>query len=146
VSIAIIIASVSFLSAQNYETGFGVRLGYPYGLNVKHFVNEVSALDATLYSTGKNIGIVALVDWHQDVENYKNWKWYWGPGAHVLFNIVPDQNGNTVLLGLDAVVGAEYTFNDAPISLSFDWVPSLNIIEDFGLSLFNAGVSVRYIF
>ena len=146
--IVLIIVSIGTiaLNAQNYKTGFGIRLGYPYGINMKHFVSKTTALDATLISTGGNIGIVALIDWHGEIEGNKNWKWYWGPVAHLMFDFIPDDYGNDVLIGLNAVVGAEYKLRNTPISLSLDWVPSLNIIGEFGLDLFNAGLSIRYVF
>lgn len=146
VALSLVIGGIVGLNAQNYETGIGLRLGYPYGINIKHFVSKTTALDATLISSGEYLGLVALIDWHENFEGYSQWKWYWGPGAHLKFNFVPDVNGNTVLLGFDGVLGAEYTFKNDPISISFDWVPSLNIVEHFGMDLINAGISVRYVF
>ena len=38
------------LNAKDYKTSLGLRAGYPYGLTIKHFVNEYNAVEGILAS------------------------------------------------------------------------------------------------
>jgi len=148
--ILIIISSLfifsSVLNAQKYDMSVGLRLGYPFGINAKMFLNEITAIEATVLSDGNDLGVVGLMDFHQPCKRNENWQWYYGAGAHLGLDIF---DGQGISLGLDAIAGAEYIFKEAPISISIDWIPSLNLIKpekENVLNLMQFGLSARYIF
>ncbi|NMD02520.1 MAG: hypothetical protein GYA71_04535, partial [Bacteroidales bacterium] len=55
--------------------------------------------------------------------------------------------GNTyTVVGVDGIIGLEYSFDEIPINLSLDWKPSFSFV---GYSHFfpdGAAFSIRYIF
>ena len=50
-----------------------------------------------------------------------------------------------VITGIDGVAGIEYTFDEIPINISLDIVPSINVIPYVGYWQRGA-ISVRYVF
>jgi hypothetical protein len=48
-------------------------------------------------------------------------------------------------MGIDGILGIEYTFDDAPINLGLDLKPSLNLFGYTGLWA-EFGLSARYVF
>jgi len=153
---ALIIFSSLFIintvaNAQDYKTGIGLRGGYPSGITVKHFFAQKSAVEGVLSFGWGGIGITGLYQLHNQIPDAPGLKWYYGFGAHFATANAKESNpfentyGSTIFLGADGVIGLEYTFKDAPISLSLDVLPILNIIESPGI-WFNAGLSIRYTF
>jgi len=153
---ALIIFSALFIittaaNAQDYKTGIGLRGGYPSGVTVKHFFAQKSAVEGVLSFGWGGIGITGLYQLHNQIPDAPGLKWYYGFGAHFATadadksNPFENNYGSTVFLGADGVIGLEYTFKDAPISLNLDVLPILNIIESPGI-WFNAGLAIRYTF
>ena len=77
--------------------------------------------------------------------------WYYGGGAHIGF-----WNGNNVkwgtagtsytVIGIDGILGIEYSFSEAPINIGIDWKPAINIIGYTGFWGDGGALSIRYIF
>lgn len=97
------------------------------------------------------MGVTGLYQLHNPFPDVREMTWYYGLGAHFATanaskkHPFDSASGSDVFLGIDGVIGAEYTFKDAPISLSLDILPILNIIESPGVWL-QAGLSIRYTF
>ncbi|MDI3526616.1 MAG: hypothetical protein PWR03_799 [Tenuifilum sp.] len=146
-----LLLSTLALNAQDYKTGIGLRGGYPSGVTFKHFFAQKTAVEGILSFGWGGIGVTGLYQLHNSIPDAAGLRWYYGAGAHFA-TANPDKNnpfegtsGSKVFLGADGVVGLEYTFNEAPINLSLDVMPILNIIESPGI-WFNAGFSIRYTF
>jgi len=147
--IAIISLSVS---GQDYKTSVGLRAGLPYGLTAKHFLSKTNALEGILASSWGGFVITGLYENEHWTGQYPGLNWFWGAGAHIGFwdgdrnpNFDDTYGGNAVL-GLDAILGLEYTFDEIPLNLSIDLLPTFNIIGYTGWGGINGALSVRYVF
>ena len=136
---------------QDYKTGLGLRAGLPYGLTVKHFLNKYSALEGLLASRWQGFIITGLYENEHQTGQYPGLNWYWGFGAHVGFwgtnenpNLNITQSG--AVIGADAILGLEYTFDEIPLNLSLDLLPSVNLIGYTGWGGINGALSIRYVF
>jgi len=47
---------------------------------------------------------------------------------------------------MDGILGLEYTFSEAPINLSLDWKPEIELTPYNGFIPGEGGFSVRYVF
>lgn len=143
--------ALSTNAQQSYKTGLGLRGGYPSGITVKHFMTNKTAVEGVLSVGWGYYGITGLYQIHNNIPDAEGFKWYYGLGGHLASSKSDrktpwaSDSGGKVYIGVDGVVGAEYVFPDAPISISLDILPILNIIEEPGV-WFNAGLSVRYTF
>jgi hypothetical protein len=134
---------------QDYRTALGLRAGVPYGLTVKHFINKENALEGILASRWSGLVITGLYEKEGWLGNYPALNWYWGFGAHAGFwdaGMNPNVNTTGAVIGADAILGIEYTFDDFPINLSLDLLPSLNVIGSTGWGGINGALSIRYVF
>ncbi|MGD9977628.1 MAG: hypothetical protein AB7S54_06800 [Bacteroidales bacterium] len=152
VTLAILFAlTLNGAFAQDYKTGIGLRLGAPSGITFKHFYAQKSAIEGTLSFGWGGVGFTGLYELHNSIPDVRGLNWYYGAGAHLATADSHDDNpwdkdkGDDLFLGVDGVLGLEYTFAEAPICISLDFSPILNVIESPGV-WFNAGISVRYTF
>lgn len=150
VSALVIILSTS-LNAQEYKTSLGLRAGLPYGVTVKHFLNKENALEGILASRWQGFIITGLYENEHWTGQYPGLNWFWGGGAHIGFwdagnnpNLKSTYYGSVI--GLDGVIGLEYTFDEVPINLSLDLMPTFNLLGYTGWGGINGALSIRYVF
>jgi len=148
----ILLATFSFATfGQDYKTSLGLRAGLPYGLTVKHFLGKYNALEGILASRWHGFIITGLYENEHWTGQYPGLNWFWGVGAHVGFwdagyNPYIDEVYTGSVIGADAILGIEYTFDEIPLNLSLDLLPSFNIIGSTGWGGINGGLSIRYVF
>lgn len=138
-------------SAQPYNWAVGVRGAYGWGtLSAKHYFSESNALDlAGSVSIGKGWGweLAALYEWTYPVIT-DGFDFYFGAGPHG--GTFMDENVTVVALGVQGVVGLEYTFSAIPLNLFLDYRPALtlNIGNNSGLGFgySNIGLGIRIAF
>lgn len=139
-----------------YYTGIGLRAGVTNGLSVKHFINQDAAVEGILHSRWGGFMVTGLYEIHNDIRGVKGLNWFFGGGAHVgTWNTrnIPskrrppwaESNTSYSVFGLNGIIGLDYAFQDAPINLSLDWKPAIN------LGYYNYGwdeiaLSIRYVF
>ncbi len=128
--------------SQDYKTGIGVRLQPYFGcLTVKHFFNTKFALEGLL-NVKKDQAVVEIIpELSNSFAKPPGLNWYFGIGGNIKF----PQNQN-VIIGVVGMLGLEYTFPNAPINLSLDWKPSLELIGGNSSYPAGFGLSVRYVF
>jgi hypothetical protein len=141
------------VSAQDYNTGIGVRGGLWNGLTVKHFIGNNTAIEGLLTSRWEGFNITGLYQIHAwrafDVPRLN---WYYGAGAHLGFweghaRHPWFSNGQTyTVLGVDGILGLEYNIEQIPFNISLDWKPIFNILGHTGFWGDEFALSVRYIF
>ncbi|MGE0079026.1 MAG: hypothetical protein AB7S48_14295 [Bacteroidales bacterium] len=137
--------------AQDHNTALGLRVGYPSGITAKHFFGKKSALEGIVSFGWGGVGLTGLYELHNEVSGTDGLNWYYGLGAHIAtakadkHNPWENKSGDEFFLGADGIIGLEYTFKNAPINLSVDIMPIINVVESPGI-WFNAGLSVRYAF
>ena len=152
--IAIILFLVGFISlslnAQDYKTSLGLRAGVPYGLTIKHFFGRSNAVEGILASRYRGFVATALLENEHWTGGYPSLNWFWGVGAHVGFwdagaNPNLDNTYSGSVLGLDGILGLEYTFDEIPLNLSLDILPTLNLVGYLGWGGINGALSIRYV-
>jgi hypothetical protein len=148
----ILFCLVSISNAQDYNTGIGARLGFDQGVTIKHFVSEKSALEFLLATRWRGVDITGLYEVHNQAFNEERLKWYFGFGAHVGFWNGDNTRGwgdpgvSYTVVGLDAILGLEYSFSEAPINIGIDWKPVYNFSGYSGFWADGGALSIRYIF
>lgn len=153
ITLLIVFCSAALSNAQDYRTGVGLRAGFPSGLTVKHFTREKSAFEFLLASRWRGFEITGLYEIHNEAFNTARLKWYYGLGAHVGFwngdytnKYWGDPGTNYTVVGIDGILGLEYSFTEAPFNISLDWKPAFNFIGYSGFWADGAALSLRYIF
>jgi hypothetical protein len=140
--------------AQHYQNAVGARLGYPLAASYKQFISASSAFEVYAgfrgWSYGSWFSISGAYQIHNDLSEITDGlTWYYGAGGSVYFWSFKTGFGEgdaTTAFAIQGYLGLEYTFDDTPLSVSVDWVPSF-FINGYG-SGFGGGygaLAARYI-
>ncbi len=132
--VALLVAMTSAISAQNYKTGIGARVGFFNGLTVKHFLNQNNAVEGILNFRWDGVIITGLYEWQNPLPNAQGFDYYLGIGGHIgIFDDYEwgdDDDDASTIVGLDLIIGLEYTFPQAPFTIGLDYKPAFNFIGD----------------
>ena len=125
----------------NYRLGLGIRLSNAIptlssSITGKYFVTDRSAVEG-LISFGSRFGLGGLLEIHKPT-NIDGLKWFYGAGAYVGW-----ENGDTYL-GPTGILGLDYKFTNAPINLSLDWKPELDLLPEINFVPDAFALSVRF--
>ncbi len=142
------------LKAQTYQTAFGLKFGgYENGLSAKYFSTKDVSLEGILGFRSHGVVFTGLYEINQTAFDIAELKFYYGAGAHIgsigsgsyqrIGSSSQDYNGNSLLLGADAVVGLEYVIPKSPIAISLDLNPRLELASGpfFDLA---PGLGIKY--
>lgn len=129
-------------SAQDYKFAAGLRLStsdptVSNAVSVKYFMDESNAIEG-LIGWGTRFSLGGLYERHQLIGATPNLNWFYGGGAYVGF-----QDGKT-WAGPMGVVGLDYKFTNAPINLSLDWKPELDLSPEINFVPGAFAVTVRF--
>lgn len=138
-------------TAQDYNTGIGLRGGFANGLTIKHFTGTNTAIEGIFASRWRGFQITGLYELHYSFFDVDRLNWYFGGGAHIgLWNgdyaSWGDPGTSYTVVGLDGILGLEYNFREIPINLSADWKPAYNLFGYSGFWADGGALSIRYIF
>jgi hypothetical protein len=152
-TVVISICVITMGVAQDYNTGIGLRAGPFNGLTIKHFVGEKAAFEILLASRWKGFEVTGLYEIHNRAFDVDRLKWYYGFGAHAGFyngdytyNRWGEKGQTYSVVGLDGILGLEYSFTEIPFNLSIDWKPTFNFLGYSGFWGDGGAISIRYIF
>lgn len=135
---------------SSYETAVGVKF-WPGALSIKHFTSDNRALEGLANFWTNGFRFTGLYEIHGDIEGAEGLKWYVGPGAHIGWYNGDWHRGDNYYhdggfsLGVDGVLGLDYKFNGAPIAVSLDVQPFLELINHPYLGVWG-GLGIRYTF
>jgi hypothetical protein len=143
----VLLAASSLLNraaAQDYKVAIGVRFSsasptLSNSVSIKYFMDESNAIEG-LVSFGSRFGLGGLYERHQLIGGTPAFKWFYGGGGYIGF-----ENGQT-WLGPQGVVGLDYKFPNAPLNLSLDWKPELDIIPKINFVPDAFGLTARFTF
>lgn len=145
------VAGVSF--SQDYQTGIGLRAGPFNGLTIKHFTTENTAVEGLFSTRWRGFEFTGLYEIHQPAFDTQRLKWFYGLGGHFGFwngDYTYDRwgrRGETYsVLGIDGIIGLEYSFDLIPFVVGLDWKPAYNITAYQGFWADNAAFSIRFTF
>ncbi len=142
--------------AQSWERAIGLRLGFPNSITYKQFINEKAAIEGIFGTRGfeffRTTSLGAAYQIHSTLidDDFGELRWYYGAGASLNIsnfknNVIGDSG--RLSIGIQGYIGVDYNFNNAPINISLDWVPSFFLLGNLdGFSAEYGGVAVRYIF
>ena len=152
----------SNLNAQKYTSAVGLRFGAPLSVSYKMFISEATAIEVyASYRTNNvnflgvkygwtSIGVNGAYLIHKDFDNTEGLSWYYGGGASLFFWSYDSGytgNNGSISFGVSGYIGLDYKFENAPVNISLDWVPTFfigsNSLEGFGAG--QGALAVRYI-
>lgn len=136
--------------AQQYNHAIGGRFGTANGITFKTFVSAdrawdliVNFRDTRSYSSFR---FTALYEIHNDINNAPGLQWFYGGGGTVGTYKWKPNDESDVYVSADGVLGLDYKFSGAPINVSLDWKPALQLTPDTGFDAEGFGLSVRFTF
>ena len=142
-------------NAQTYQTAAGLRFSYESGISVKYFTAPTIAVEGVLGLREKGAVVTGLFEIHQSAFNVAELKFYYGAGAHIggvgsgtysVYNgDVKVYGSSSPLLGADGVIGLEYLIPGAPIAVSADLDPRVEIFRGPIFSL-APSLGIKYVF
>jgi len=142
----------SSISAQSYSTAAGAK--FLWGLNGTYKKEMKESLYIDVYAGigfGSNYSSInggAALEWHKPIESIENLYWYYGGGAYFAtysWNSGFGSNSSSFDLGINAVIGLDYAFEEIPLNISVDWMPGFNLIGSSGFYGRTGGLAARYI-
>ena len=158
--ISIFFLSTHTLQAEEYETGIGIRLGgVTQGISVKHNLSTNSALEGILSFGHHSFLITGLYEKQSAISGAQGLYWFFGGGAHLGFYNSGDyfyykkhgviyyygDRKSSAVVGIDFILGLEYKFQKAPITLGLDIKPAIDFLEEFP-GYFDGAFTVRFTF
>ena len=111
------------------------------------------AVEGVLSTHFRGLQVTGLAEIHAPAFDVDGLKWFYGGGGHIGFYSYWDghpyfsetYSGSRAVIGVDGIVGIEYTIQELPICLSIDLKPAFNIIGYSGFGS-GGGISARYTF
>lgn len=139
-SILLSVCSVGVMAQDKNETGIGILLGEPSGINGQFFWSKRSAVDVTAAWSFKDWLFVAA-----DYQRYdylmnlpREWKWTYGFGGYLT---LPESEDGT--FGFRLPVGLRYHFPHSDIATWAEIAPALELIPDTSPQL-QLGIGLTY--
>ncbi len=153
VIVALFLFSLS-ATAQQYNSAIGVRGGLLNSITYKKSLSDISAAEGILSSQFRGLMLTGLymIQNPLDIEG-EHLEWYYGGGAHVGFSsgrryrssVFDETFESTGFLGVDGVVGLEYTFSELPVNIAMDYKPSFDFLGYTGFWFNHVSVAIRYV-
>ena len=133
--------------SQTYTNAVGIKF-WPGAISFKHFISDNTVLEGLASFWDNGFRVTGLYEIHGDVSSdAPGLRWYVGPGAHIGAYNGTYIHGNyydngELSIGVDGVVGLEYKFSGAPIAVSADLQPYLELNHPY-VGLWG-GVGIKY--
>jgi hypothetical protein len=147
-----------------YKHAIGGRFGVANGITYKHFLNDAHAIDGIINFQGNRefglFKLIGLYTVHQPIGflDYEGLTWYYGAGGGIgSYNykskwlVNPDgsrteiENDRGLAWSFDGVVGIDSKIPTAPINLSLDWKPTMELTPESGVRFDGIGLSIRFV-
>ncbi|HMU02522.1 MAG TPA: hypothetical protein PJ990_02820 [Saprospiraceae bacterium] len=151
-TLVILLMFVAISQAQDYKTAVGGKVGFALVASYKAFLNESAAVDVFggIHWGG---GLMAGVNYsiHKDIPAVDRLKWYYGAGANFFSYGGAFGFKNWFEFGVSGNIGLDYSFEEMPLNVSLDYVPTIVILENDDFDRFNrlrtgyGALTVRYI-
>lgn len=142
--------------AQTYTWAAGLKFGgYENGISAKYFYAPQVALEGVLGFRNQGVVVTGLYEMYMSPFPVEQLRFYFGGGAHLgaegngVYQTFSGKNetyrANAILLGFDGVVGLEYQIPKAPIAVSLDLNPRIEIATGPFIDL-APGLGIKYTF
>lgn len=145
ISVLVLLAGMGTLKAQNYNTAIGIRGGLYNGITLKHFTGGNKALEGILVTRWNAFNFTGLLEFDNSIADVDGLSWLYGIGAHIGNYDNVDKVDYTVI-GVDLILGLEFTIPNAPICFQLDYKPVMNLVGTSGFVGDGGALSIRYAF
>ncbi|OIR00692.1 hypothetical protein GALL_172170 [mine drainage metagenome] len=150
ISISAISFGQEINTGSSYQTAVGIKV-YPGALDIKHFIKPKVAIEGLAYIWQYGFRTTGLYEIHGNINSVEGLKYYIGGGAHLGFyntkwNLDYPSRQSGLDIGVDGVLGLDYKIPGAPIDVSFDWQPSIDLIGYNNFESGWGGLAIRYTF
>lgn len=142
ISLLLLFIIIASLNAQEYKNAIGLRFSSSdavvnHSLTFKHFFKERTAVEG-LVSFVKPYAIGVLIEQYQPLTT-TTFTWFWGAGIYAGF--ADKQN-----FGAQGILGLDLKIPQAPVNISLDWKPELNLVKEVFFEPASIGISARFTF
>ena len=146
-------------NSSNYSTAIGFRGGETSGLTIKHFMGNQNALEGIVGLWYHGFSATLLYERHSQAFNASGLNWYYGLGGHGTVysshryyryhgrHRHDHYHAGSVGVGVDGIFGLEDKIPKAPIALSIDVKPYVEVISSGGIwTSLDPGVGIKVTF
>lgn len=159
--VAFLLLTISGAQAQGYSQALGLRAAWiTPGLEYRYYTGDKHSLRALLSFRGRGVQIHALTEFYQyDLFPFsEQLVFFYGGGLHAgveTWNERADedsfhrmQSKSSFLTGLDGLIGVEYVFYEAPVTIGVEMKPFFDIFgrNGFDVRVFDFALTVKYLF
>ncbi len=155
--VTIIFSAITYQQAvgqesSTYDRAVGGRFGVANGITYKHFLNDSHAIDGIINFQGNRnftiFKLLGLYEIHQPINviDVVGMQWYYGFGGGLGTYRYKDTDESGIAWSFDGVVGIDYKIPEAPINLSLDWKPTMELTPESGVRFDGIGLSIRFVF
>lgn len=140
--VAVVAAATIGTAKAQESNAIGLRLGYGLEVSYQRMLSDDYRIEVDLGFPGfdfHGVGATGTFLWNWDIAAVDGLGWYVGPGVNL--GIWRRSFG----LGVVGQIGIEYKFK-APITLSLDYRPGVNVVPGFGFSYTSFALGARYRF
>lgn len=136
--------------AQGYDNAIGGRFGAANGVTFKTTLGGNTMLDLIANFRSNNnynyFRVTGLYEIYNKIQDVQGLSWYYGIGGSIGTVKYKPYNSSDLYLSADGVLGLDYKFSDAPINVSLDWKPAIQLTPDTNFDGSGAAISLRYTF
>jgi hypothetical protein len=137
-------------SAQDYRNAIGGRFGTSNGVTFKTTLggNKMLDLIANFRSNDgfKYFRVTGLYEIYNPLHGADGLNWYYGLGGTVGSRTRKFDDKNQAYISVDGVLGLDYKFTEAPLNLSLDWKPAIELAPGTEFDSSGLGLSIRFTF
>jgi len=128
------------INSSSYNTAIGIRAGETSGLTIKQFIGGRHALEGILGVWYHGFSATLLYEHHTNAFDQAGLNWYYGIGGHFSaqssrsyfysrYDRYDRYEVGAVGVGVDGIFGLEYKIPRAPIAISLDLKPYVEVIS-----------------
>ncbi|MET3114478.1 hypothetical protein AAKU52_002212 [Pedobacter sp. CG_S7] len=137
-------------NAQNYKNAIGGRFGSANGVTFKTSLGGNKMLDIIAnFRSHHDVNyfrLTGLYEIYNPIAGAPGLNWYYGIGGTLGSVKYKHYDSNDLYVSLDGVLGLDYKFVEAPLNLSLDWKPAIELAPDTQFDGSGLGLSIRFTF
>ncbi|RED91908.1 hypothetical protein [Marinoscillum furvescens] len=144
------------INSSTYHTAVGVRGLGTSGLTIKHFTGSNKAIEGIIGLWPDAFSATLLFEKYVNAFDEPGLNWYYGVGGHiatqsdwVYYDGVRryERDDDDFGIGVDGIFGIEYKIHEAPIAVSLDVKPFLEVTTNGAAYLaIDPGLGVKFTF
>ena len=153
-------------NSMPYHQALGGRGGFIYGLTYRNFYDRMKAIELIGAYRYKGGSATCVFQFNKQMKRLQDIYWYWGLGLHAghynskaYYQSSPSwlnskwsddyflsskPKTSLTTFGIDGMMGLEYVFRVAPVNITLDFHPYLDVYRSNGV-FYDLALSIRYI-